>query len=134
MRNKIMTSCLVGIGMLALTGMSFAQTTPSKPDIGSDSKAKPAKPDTGMDSKASEKRATGDVTSVDAKAGKLAVKTADQDLSLNVEASAAKKSLESIKVGDKVSVSYQDKGGMLVASSVSKSGAMEGAGSTSKTK
>ena len=120
--------------MLALTGMSFAQTTPSMPDIGSDSKAKPAKPETGMDSKASEKKATGDVTSVDAKAGKLAVKTADQDLSLNVDASAAKKSLESIKVGDKVNVSYRDQGGILMASSVNKSAAMDGAGSSSKTK
>jgi Cu/Ag efflux protein CusF len=129
MRNKVMTSCLVGIGMLALTGVSFAQSTPPKPD-----EAKPSKPETGMESKASEKRATGDVTSIDAKAGKLAVKTADQDLSLNVEASAAKKSLESIKVGDKVSVSYRDQGGTMVASSVSKSGAMEGAGSSSKTK
>jgi Cu/Ag efflux protein CusF len=130
MRNKIITSCLVGVGMLALTGMSFAQTTPAKPDIGSDSKAKPAKPETGMDSKASEKKATGDVTSVDAKAGKLAVKTADQDLSLNVDASAAKKSLESIKVGDKVNVSYRDQGGILTASSVSKSSATPGPGAS----
>lgn len=127
MRNKIMTSCLVGIGMLALTGMSFAQSTPSKPD-----EAKPSKPETGMESKTSEKRATGDVTSIDAKAGKLGVKTADQDLSLNVEASAAKKSLESIKVGDKVNVSYQDKGGILTASSVRKSGATPGPGASSR--
>lgn len=124
MQNKIMTSCLVGIGMLAVTGMSYGQDMP----------AKPSKPEAGAQSKASEKRAMGEVTSLDAKTGKLAVKTAEQELSLNVEASATKKSLESIKVGDKVSVSYRDQGGTLVASSVNKSGAMEGAGSSSKTK
>jgi Cu/Ag efflux protein CusF len=124
MRNKIKTSCLFGIGMLAVTAMSYGQNMP----------AKPSNPESGAQSKASEKRAMGDVTSVDAKTGKLSVKTAEQDLSLNVEAQATKKSLESIKVGDKVSVSYRDQGGTLVASSVNKAGAMESAGSSSKTK
>ncbi len=124
MRNKIMTSCLVGVGMLAVTASGYGQNMP----------ANPSKPESGAESKASEKRAMGEVTSVDAKTGKLAVKTAEQDLSLNVTASATKKSLESIKVGDKVSVSYRDQGGMLVASSVNKSAGMEGAGSSGKTK
>jgi len=124
MQNKFMTSCLVGVGMLAVTGISYTQDMP----------AKPSKPQSGVESKASEKRAMGEVTSVDAKTGKLAVKTSEQDLSLNVEASAAKKSLESIKVGDKVNVSYRDQGGILMASSVNKSAAMDGAGSSSKTK
>ena len=44
MRNKIVTSCLVGVGMLAVTGMSFAQTA-IKARYGSDSKANPSKPD-----------------------------------------------------------------------------------------
>ena len=60
------------------------------------------------------------MTSVDAKGGKLMVKTATEELNLDVQASAAKKSLTNIKVGDKVNVSYEDKGGMLVANSVSK--------------
>ena len=119
MRNKVITSGLIGVGMLAVTGMSFAQNMPTQP----------TKPEAGVESKASEKRAIGEVTSVDAKTGKLAVKTAEQDLSLNVQASATKKALESIKVGDKVSVSYRDQGGILVASSVSKSGSTSGAGS-----
>jgi hypothetical protein len=124
MRNKIVTSCLVGVGMLAVTAISYGQDMP----------AKPSKPGSGAETKASEKRAMGEVISIDAKTGKLAVKTAEQDLSLNVDASATKKSLESIKVGDKVSVSYRDQGGILVASSVNKSAGMEGAGSSSKTK
>ena len=124
MHKKVITSGLIGVGMLAATGLSFGQNMP----------AQPTKPDAGVENKASEKRAIGEVTSVDAKTGKLAVKTAEQDLSLNVEASATKKSLESIKVGDKVNVSYRDQGGVLVASSVNKSAATEGAGSSSKTK
>jgi len=90
-----MTSSLVGVGMLALAGMSFAETMP----------AKPSNPESGVESKASPKHATGEVTFIEAKAGKLAVKTAEQELSLNVQASATRKALESIKVGDKVNVS-----------------------------
>jgi len=105
--------------MLAVAGMSFAQTMP----------ARQSKPESGAETKASEKRAIGAVTSVDAKAGKLAVKTAEKDLRLDVHARATKKALESIKVGDKVSVSYLDQGGILVANSVSKTGAPAGAGS-----
>jgi hypothetical protein len=70
------------------------------------------------------------VTFIEAKAGKLAVKTAGEELILNVQASAAKKVLESIKVGDKVNVSYRNQGGILVADAVSKSAAMEGAGAS----
>ena len=119
MRYKVMTSSLVGVGMLALAGMSFAETMP----------AKPSNPQLGVESKTSPKQATGEVTFIEAKAGKLAVKTAEQDLSLNVQASGTRKALESIKVGDKVSVSYRDQGGILVANSVIKSGATAGAGS-----
>ena len=120
MRHKVMTSCVIGVGMLAVAGISFAETMP----------AKPSSPASSVESKASPKQATGEVTFVEAKAGKLAVKTADQDLSLNVQASATKKILESIKVGDKVNVSYRDQGGILVVDAISKSGAMEGAGAS----
>ena len=120
MRYKVMTSCLVGVGMLAVAGMSFAETMP----------AKPSSPGSGVENKAGPKRATGEVTFIEAKAGKLSVKTAEQDLSLNVQASATKKAMESIKVGDKVNVSYRDQGGILVADAVSKSGPMEGAGAS----
>ena len=120
MRYKVITSCLVGVGMLALAGMSFAETMP----------AKPSDPRPSVESKASPRQATGEVTFIEAKVGKLVVKTAEQDLSLNVPASATKKVLESIKVGDRVNVSYRDQGGILVADAVSKSGAMEGAGAS----
>jgi len=115
-----MTSCVIGVGMLAVAGISFAETMP----------AKPANAESGVEGKVIAKRATGQVTFVQANAGKLEVKTSEQELSLNVQASATKKVLESIKVGDKVEVSYRDLGGILVADAVSKSGAMEGAGAS----
>ena len=40
MRNRVVTSCLVGVGMLAMTAMTFAQE---------DKPAKSAKPETGME-------------------------------------------------------------------------------------
>ena len=125
MRNKLVTSCLVGVGMLAVSAMSFAQE---------DKPAKPAKPaEAGMESKAGAKRAMGQVTSVDVKTGKLAVKTAEQDLNLNVQASAAKESLESIKIGDNVSVTYRDQGGILLADAITKSGQKTGESAASRT-
>lgn len=125
MRNKVVTSCLVGVGMLAASAMTFAQE---------DRPAKPAKPaEAGMESKASAKRAIGQVTSVDVKTGKLAVKTAEQDLSLNVQASAAKESLQSIKIGDNVSVTYRDQGGLLLADAITKSGQNTGESGASRT-
>ena len=125
MRNKLVTSCLVGVGMMAVSAMSFAQE---------DKPAKPAKPaaEAGMESKASAKRATGQVTSVDVKTGKLAVKTAEKDLNLNVQASAAKESLESIKIGDNVSVTYRDQGGILLADAITKSGQKTGESAASR--
>ena len=87
----------------------------------------------GQESKASAKRAIGQVTSVDVKTGKLAVKAGEQDLSLNVQASPAKESLGSIKIGDNVSVTYRDQGGMLVADAITKSGPNTGDSAASRT-
>ena len=42
MRNKVVTSCLVGVGMLAVSAMTFAQE---------DRPAKSAKPETGRKAK-----------------------------------------------------------------------------------
>jgi len=111
MNQKLVSGFVAGVGMLAVTAVGYGQNTPSS--FG--------KPDAPMSSsKATTKKANGEVTSVDAKGGKLMVKTATEELNLDVQASAAKKSLTNIKVGDKVNVSYEDKGGMLVANSVSK--------------
>ena len=122
MRKTIFTSFAVGVGMLAFAAMGQAQNIPSSP----------GKADAPMDSKsASAKRANGEVTSVDAKAGKLMVKTSTEELNLDVQGSTAKQSLANIKVGDKVNVSFQDKGGMLVATSVRKASEADDAGKAS---
>jgi hypothetical protein len=75
-----------------------------------------------MEKKAPEKAkaisATGDVVSADAKTGMLAVKVKDKEMSFTAESKTAKQSLEKVKAGDKVTVSYTEKDGKMIASSV----------------
>ena len=138
MKKAFVTFFIIGAFMAAGSGNSFAQTkSPGKAEQSMEEKGTPARPDERMDkkgtSKQAGKRATGEVTSVDAKAGKLAVKTKDKELDLDAKGTAAKKSLEKIHVGDKVTVSYTEQGGNLVAQSVTKAGASKSKES-SKTK
>lgn len=58
--------------------------------------------------------ATGEVASVDAKAGMLSVKVKDKAMSFT----AATKALEKVKAGDRVTVSYTEEGGKMMATSV----------------
>ncbi len=117
---------LAGAGLLALSaGAGYAQTKPSTP----------GKMEHGIDSKETAKQASGEVTAIDAKTGKLKVKTADRELDLKVQGGMTKKSLDSIKVGDQVMISYREQGANLVADSVHKSAASaDRAGSPSKAK
>lgn len=62
--------------------------------------------------------ATGEVASVDAKAGMLAVKVKGKEMGFTAETKAAKEALGKVKAGDTVTVSYTDKEGKMVASSV----------------
>jgi len=62
--------------------------------------------------------ATGEVASVDAKAGMLAVKVKGKEMSFTAETKAAKQALGKVKAGDTVTVSYTEKDGKMVASSV----------------
>jgi Cu/Ag efflux protein CusF len=128
MKRAFVTFFIIGAFMAANGGNSFAQTkAPGKGEQSMEEKGSPARPDDKMEqkgtSKQAGKRATGEVTSVDAKAGKLAVKTKDKELDLDAKGTAAKKSLENIHVGDRVTVSYSEKGGNLVAQSITKAGA-----------
>jgi Cu/Ag efflux protein CusF len=68
--------------------------------------------------KAKSGTATGEVTSVDAKSGQLTVKAKDKDLNLMAESKSAKNALDKVKVGDTVRVTYTDKDGKMVVSSV----------------
>lgn len=126
MRTKLITVFVAGTGMFAFVAASQAQNMPSSPRIN----------EAPIDSKRTvTKRATGEVTSVDVKRGKLIVKTSTDELNLNVQGGSAKNSLVNIKVGDKVNINYQDQGGLLVASSVSRatdSSARDDIGASSK--
>ena len=62
--------------------------------------------------------ATGDLMSMDAKTGMMAVKVKDKEMSFTADTKAAKQALEKVKVGDRVTVSYTEKEGKMMASSV----------------
>ena len=116
MKNSIKIF-VIALTILAFSGASFAQekgTTPTTPST-------PSSP--GMEKKTEKpktSRISGEVTSVDAKAGMLTVKGKDKDVNLTAESSSTKKALEKVKVGDMVKVSYTEKNGKMVASSVAK--------------
>jgi hypothetical protein len=103
---------VIALTPLIFTGLSFAQAKSEK-------SAAPAM-EKKAETKAKASRITGEVTSVDAKAGTLAVKAKDKDVDLTAESKGAKNALEKIKVGDTVRVSYTEKEGKNVASSIAK--------------
>ena len=105
--KRILRLFLVPLFTLTFAGASFAQATP----------ATPATPEKKAEKKAEKPKATrftGEVASVDAKAGTLTVKAKDKEMSFT----APTKALEKVKVGDRVRVSYTEKDGKLSASSV----------------
>ena len=108
---------VVALTTLAFSGVSFAQekkanpATPAAPATEKKSEMKSEKPKT--------TRITGEVTSVDAKAGTLTVKAKDKETNLTAD-TKAKGALEKVKVGDMVKVSYTEKDGKMVASSIAK--------------
>jgi hypothetical protein len=109
---------IVALTSLAFTGVGFAQekkTTPATPTAPASEKKTEMKSE-----KAKASRITGEVTSVDAKAGTLTVKAKDKETNLTADSSSAKSSLEKVKVGDMVKVSYSTKDGKMVASSIAK--------------
>ena len=116
--KKMLKLVVVALVTLAFSAVSFAApATPATP-------ATPASPAVEKSEKKAEKKkpktlsATGELVSVDAKAGTLAVKVKDKQLSLTAETKAAKQALEKVKVGDRVRVSYTEKEGKMMARSV----------------
>jgi hypothetical protein len=96
---------IVALTTLAFSGLSFAQAKPT--------------------------RITGEVTSVDATAGTLTVKTKDKDINLTAD-SNAKGALGKVKVGDMVKVTYAEKDGKMLASSIAGVKAKKSAKATAK--
>ena len=112
MKNTIKV-LVVAWTSLVFNGVSFAQTKPATP-------TPPAAPamekKTEMKSeKAQATVLTGKVTSVDAKAGKLTVKTKDKEVNLTTDSKSTKAALEKLKVGDTAKVF--ERGGTVIAAS-----------------
>jgi hypothetical protein len=111
---KVLVIALTTLGFSAL---GFAQAKPATP-------ATPATPPatekkTEMKSeKPKAQQISGEITSLDAKAGDFAVKTKDKEVKLTAESKGTKGALEKLKVGDMVKVSYTEKDGKAIASSV----------------
>ena len=112
MKNTIKV-LVVALTSFAFNGVSFAQAKSASP-------ATPAAPamekKTEMKSeKAQATILTGKVTSVDAKAGKLTVKTKDKEINMTTDSKSTKAALEKLKVGDTAKVF--ERGGTVIAAS-----------------
>jgi hypothetical protein len=98
---------------LAFNSLSFPQTKPATP-------ATSAPPTTEKKTEMKSERAqatvlTGKVTSVDAMAGKLTVKTKDKEVNLTTDSKTTKAALEKLKVGDTAKIF--ERGGEVIAAS-----------------
>jgi len=110
---------VIALTSLAFNGVSFAQAKPATPATPATPSAPAMENKTEMKSeKAKTNRITGEVTSLDAKAGTFAVKTKDKEINLTADSKSTKDALEKLKVGDMVRVSYTEKDGKIIASSV----------------
>ncbi len=124
---------VVALTTLAFSSVSFAQAKPATPATPATPAAPAMEKKTEMKSeKPKATRVTGEVKSVDAKAGMLTVKVKDKDINLTADAKA-KAALEKVKVGDRVKVSYTEKDGNMVASSVAVDKTKKSAKATAKT-
>src|SRR5437660_5542542 len=115
--KKVLRVLIVALITVAFGGVSFAadKSTDKSTDKSMEKtdKKTPVKSE-----KPKPTNTTGEVTSVDAKAGTLTVKGKDKEINLNA-ISRAKAALGKIKVGDMVKVTYTEQDGKMNASSVS---------------
>lgn len=121
---------LAALVTLAFTGVSFAQAKPATP-------ATPASPEKKAEIKQEKPKAsriTGEIVSVDAKAGTLTVKANGKEMSFTADAKGAKSALEKVKVGEQIRVSYTEKDGKLIARSVTEAKAKTIAKAKTETK
>jgi Cu/Ag efflux protein CusF len=111
--KNIIKILVVALTSLAFNGLSFAQAKPATP-------ATPVAPATEKKTEMKSEKApatvlTGKVTSVDAKAGKLTVKTRDKEVNMTTDSKSTKAALEKLKVGDTAKVF--ERGGTVIAAS-----------------
>jgi len=105
---------VIALTSLAFSSVSFAQAKPATPAT----PATPAAPAMEKSEKAKTNRLTGEITSVDVKAGTFTVKGKDKEINLVADSKSTKVGVEKLKVGDTVRVSYTEKDGKMIASSV----------------
>ena len=104
---------VIALTSLAFNAASFAQAKPATPSTPT---APTMEKKTEMKSeKAQATVLTGRVTSVDAKTGKLTVKTKDKEVNLTTDSKSTKAALEKLKVGDTAKVF--ERGGTVIAAS-----------------
>ncbi len=116
--KNVLRVLVVALITVAFSGISFAQAKPATPATPATPPAPAMEKKTEMKSeKAKTTRITGEVTSVDSKAGTLTVKTKDKETNLIAD-SNAKGALEKVKVGDMVKATYTEKDGKMLASSI----------------
>ncbi len=118
MKNMIKI-LVIALTTLSFSALGFAQAKPATPAT----PASPAAPamEKKTDVKAGKPKThqiTGELMSLDAKAGTFAVKEKDKELKLSADSKSAKDTLQKLKVGDMVRVSYTEKDGKMTASSV----------------
>ena len=113
MKNMIKV-LVIALTSLAFSSVSFAQAKPATPAT----PATPAAPAMEKSEKAKTNRLTGEITSVDMKAGTFTVKGKDKEINLVADSKSTKAEVEKLKVGDTVRVSYTEKDGKMIASSV----------------
>jgi hypothetical protein len=132
--KNVLRVLVVALITVAFSGISFAQAKPATPATPATPPAPTMEKKTEMKSeKAKTTRITGEVTSVDSKAGTLTVKTKDKETNLIAD-SNAKGALGKVKVGDMVKATYTEKDGQMLASSIAgvKSKAKKSEKSTAK--
>jgi hypothetical protein len=112
--KNMMKVLVIALTSLAFSSVSFAQAKPATPAT----PATPAAPAMEKSEKAKTNRLTGEITSVDVKAGTFTVKGKDKEINLVADSKSTKVGVEKLKVGDTVRVSYTEKDGKMIASSV----------------
>lgn len=106
----MITLLVVALASLAFNDVSFAQTKPATPPTPTTEKKTEMKTE-----RAQATVLTGKVMSVDAKAGKLTVKSKDKEINMTTDSKSTKAALEKLKVGDTAKVF--ERGGTVIAAS-----------------
>ena len=111
--NNVITVLVIALTSFAFNGVIFGQAklaAPATPGVPATEKKPEMKSE-----KAQATVLMGKVMLVDAKAGKLTVKTKDKEINMTTDSKSTKAALEKLKVGDTAKVF--ERGGTVIAAS-----------------